>query len=96
MNHGRDPMESLNDLPWSYVGEIHLAGHHRRGDLLIDTHGRHVAAPVLELFESVIDRAPGVPVLLEWDTQLPDWETLWTEAQRIETARRRGLDRRAA
>jgi uncharacterized protein (UPF0276 family) len=96
MNHDRNPMELLDEIPWSSVGEIHLAGHDRRGDLLIDTHGSHVATPVLELFESVIDRAPGVPVLLEWDTQLPDWETLWTEAQRIENARRRGLERRAA
>jgi uncharacterized protein (UPF0276 family) len=96
VNHDRDPMELLDEIPWRSVGEIHLAGHDRRGDLLIDTHGQHVAEPVLELFESVVGRAAGVPVLLEWDTQLPDWETLWCEAQRIESVRRRNLDRRAA
>lgn len=96
VNHARDPMELLDEISWPSVGEIHLAGHDRRGDLLIDTHGQRVAGAVLELFESVIHRAPGVPVLLEWDTQLPDWETLWREAQRIESARRRSLDRQAA
>jgi uncharacterized protein (UPF0276 family) len=96
VNHDRDPMEFLDAIPWSTVQEIHLAGHDRRGDLLIDTHGRHVAEPVLELFANVIHRAPGVPVLLEWDTQLPDWEVLWQEAQRIETARQRALRRHAA
>lgn len=96
VNHGRDPMELLNAIPWASVGEIHVAGHDARGGLLIDTHGCRVAGPVLELFAQVIGRAPDVPVLLEWDTQLPAWETLWHEAQRIETARRRGLARHAA
>ncbi len=96
INHGRDPMELLDAVPWASVGEIHLAGHDRRGGLLIDTHGRRVAEPVLELFTRVIGRAADVPVLLEWDTQLPDWETLWNEAQRIESARRQGLARHAA
>lgn len=96
VNHDRDPMELLDAIPWSKVKEIHLAGHDRRGDLLIDTHGRHVAGPVLELFVSVIDRAADVPVLLEWDTRLPDWEILWQEAQRIETARDGALQRNAA
>ncbi len=96
VNHGRDPMELLDAVPWASVGEIHLAGHDRRGDLLIDTHGRRVAEPVIALFRQVIGRATEAPVLLEWDTQLPDWETLWNEAQRIESARRQGLSRHAA
>lgn len=96
VNHGRDPMELLDAIPWSSVGEIHLAGHDERGGLLIDTHGGCVADPVLELFRRVIGRAPDAPVLLEWDTQLPDWEVLWTEAQRMETARRQSLARHAA
>lgn len=96
VNHGRDPMEFLDEVPWSSVAEIHLAGHDRRGKLLIDTHGAHVAAPVLELFAQVISRAPEAPVLLEWDTQLPSWETLWNEAQRIEATRRNSLRQQAA
>ena len=96
INHGRDPMELLNAIPWASVGEVHLAGHDERGGLLIDTHGRRVAEPVLDLFVQVIGRAPDAPVLLEWDTQLPDWDTLWNEAQRIETARRQALARHAA
>ena len=71
-------------------------GGDERGGLLIDTHGGCVADPVLDLFTQVIGRAPDVPVLLEWDTQLPDWEVLWNEAQRIETARRQALARHAA
>jgi len=96
VNHGRDPMELLDAIPWTAVGEIHLAGHDKRGGLLIDTHGDCVADPVLDLFTQVIHRTPDIPVLLEWDTQLPDWATLWREAQRIETARLQALARHAA
>lgn len=96
VNHDRDPMELLDAIPWSRVEEIHLAGHDHRDGLLIDTHGRHVAGPVLALFENVIRRAPDVPVLLEWDTQVPEWDVLWNEAQRVEAARRQGLSRQAA
>jgi uncharacterized protein (UPF0276 family) len=96
VNHDRDPMELLDAIPWSRVEEIHVAGHDHRDGLLIDTHGRRVAEPVLELFENSIHRAPEVPVLLEWDTQVPGWGVLWNEAQRIEAARRQGLGRQAA
>jgi len=96
VNHDRDPMELLDAIPWSEVEEIHLAGHDHREGLLIDTHGRRVTEPVLELFERVIHRAPEVPVLLEWDTQVPGWDILWNEAQRIEAARQQSLSRQAA
>jgi uncharacterized protein (UPF0276 family) len=96
VNHGRDPMDLLDAIPWASVGEIHLAGHDARGGLLIDTHGGCVAEPVLDLFAQVIGRAPDVPVLLEWDTRLPDWETLWNEAKRIESRRQQSLARHAA
>ncbi len=96
VNHQRDPMELLDAIPWASVGEIHLAGHDRRGDLLIDTHGGKVGEPVLELFTQVMSRAPDVPVLVEWDTRLPDWETLWNETQRIESARQQAIARDAA
>lgn len=96
VNHNRDAMESLDAMPWQRVEEIHLAGHERRGALLIDTHGGCVSAAVIELFKRVVNRAPTVPVLLEWDTQLPNWNTLWNEVRRIEAIRLQALSSRAA
>jgi uncharacterized protein (UPF0276 family) len=96
VNNDRDPMQLLDAIPWQRVEEIHLAGHDARGDLLIDTHGSCVCDEVIELFEGVIDRAPLTPVLLEWDTNLPDWSVLWTEAQRIEATRLQALSRQVA
>lgn len=96
INHERDPMDLLNAIPWQRVAEIHLAGYDIRDGLLIDTHGSCVSTEVIELFESVVDRAPLAPVLLEWDTQIPDWNTLWSEARRIDVIRLRALNRQAA
>lgn len=96
VNNAHDPLHLLDAIPWQRVQEIHLAGHDARGGILIDTHGGCVSDAVIELFECVIDRAPSVPVLLEWDVQLPTWSILWTEAQRLETSRLHALGRKAA
>jgi uncharacterized protein (UPF0276 family) len=96
VNNDHNPMHVLDAIPWRRVEEIHLAGHDTRGKLLIDTHGGPVCKEVIELFEHVIDRAPLTPVLLEWDTRLPGWDELWSEALRIETIRLQALKCQAA
>lgn len=64
------------------MGELHLAGHARDGDLLIDTHGTAVDAAVWELFAHVIARIGPVPTLIEWDTDPPAFHVLMQEAGR--------------
>ena len=49
--------------------------------LLIDTHDREVSDPVWALYEYVLGEAGGVPTLIEWDTNVPDWQTLFAEAK---------------
>ena len=86
VNHGHDPDALLDAMPWTHVREVHLAGHEKRGGLLIDTHGGVVCDEVLNLFLHVALRIPNVPVLFEWDTSLPQWSVVWQEAQRISRA----------
>lgn len=86
-NHDRDAAGLLQEIPWSRVKEIHVAGHARRGRLLVDTHGGPVCSEVVELMELALTRAPCAPVLLEWDTDLPTWDELWREGQRINAIR---------
>jgi uncharacterized protein (UPF0276 family) len=94
-NHGYDARAWLDGFAWQYVEEIHLAGHSRGDELLIDTHGGPVADPVMDLFASVTDRSRGIPVLIEWDTALPPWPVLLAEVRRVE-AERKSLARSAA
>jgi len=46
VNHGAPAAAFLDDIDWSAVGEIHLAGGEPDGDWLIDTHGADVPTRV--------------------------------------------------
>ncbi len=90
-NHATSAEDYLARFPLEAVGEIHLAGHARDQDadgtpLLIDAHDRPVADPVWALYAAVIARTGPLPTLIEWDSDLPDWETLAAEAARAERA----------
>ncbi len=91
VNHNQDAFAQLEAMPWEHVAEIHLAGHEARDGLLIDTHGGPVADAVLDLFTRAIPRLPQLPVLFEWDTQLPPWSEVWQETQRLTNIYQRAL-----
>jgi hypothetical protein len=83
-NVGGDPLAWLRALPAEAVGEIHLAGYHVNDadgvEILIDDHGSPVADPVWTLFEHAVARFAAAPVLIEWDSNLPDLSVLVAEA----------------
>lgn len=85
VNQGIAPDAYLNALCLSSVREIHLAGHlsdpgGAEPALLIDTHDRCVAAPVWALCEDVLRKTGPVPVLIEWDNNIPAFSVLKSEA----------------
>lgn len=73
----------LNDIPSSVVKEIHLAGHTKAaaGELAIDDHSQPVAPDCWHLYRHAIGRFGPVPTLVEWDNNLPDWQTLVGQAK---------------
>lgn len=91
VNHGLAPLDLLDAFPIRHVRQLHLAGHTRDGDLLLDTHAAPVAQPVWDLYVEVLKRCGPVPTLIEWDTDVPAWEVLAGEAQAAQAR----LDRRA-
>ncbi|NDI85937.1 MNIO family bufferin maturase [Undibacterium crateris] len=84
VNHGESAIEALRiyaDLPASTVGEIHLAGHLDAGTCLIDHHGSCVHDQVWNLYQLACQQLSyQVPVLIEWDTDIPDLHVLLEEA----------------
>ncbi len=66
------------------VGEIHLAGYHDTGAIVIDDHGSRVHAPVWQVFEHALRRLGPLPTLVEWDTRLPELPVLLAEAAHAE------------
>ena len=89
-NQGWDARAYIDAFPLDAVGEIHLGGHDTDHDdhgapLLIDSHGRAVADPVWSLLDMTLDRSGPKPLLIEWDTDVPDWPALEAEAARAHT-----------
>ncbi|WP_282119872.1 MNIO family bufferin maturase [Ruegeria atlantica] len=85
------PQDYIDAYPLDNVHEIHLGGHDEDEDdhgrpLLIDSHGREVVDPVWTLLDYVLDRSGSKPVLIEWDTDVPDWSVLRAEADRAQAA----------
>ena len=81
-NHGFDAERYLAAIPAERVFQIHLAGHSRQGELLIDTHDHPVRDEVWALYASALRRLGPVSTLIEWDDRIPELETLAAEAAR--------------
>lgn len=90
-NLGYAPQDYIDAYPLDQVKEIHVGGHDTDADdhgapLLIDSHGCAVVDPVWSLLDVTLSKSGPKPVLVEWDTDVPDWPVLEAEAQRGATA----------
>lgn len=81
-NHHFDPLTYLDAIPTELIGQIHLAGYTDMGTYLFDTHSKEVYPEVWQLFSHLIARAPEVPVLIEWDDDIPEFPRLEEEAKK--------------
>lgn len=84
-NMGIDSRQWMRMFPLDAVAEIHVAGHHQRvlddGRVLkIDDHGSRVSPGVWDLLRQVVTVRGPVPVLVEWDTNIPPLPVLLEEA----------------
>jgi uncharacterized protein (UPF0276 family) len=81
-NHGYDSRAFVDALPLDRVVQIHLAGHDRYPDVIIDTHGAPVCDEVWSLYRYVLERTGPVSTLIEWDQDIPSMEAVMDEADR--------------
>ena len=84
-NLGFDPQTYIHQLPIGHVAEIHIGGREQEasengGALLIDSHGSPVPDQVWALLDYVLAITGARPVLVEWDTDVPDWPVLSADA----------------
>lgn len=85
------PQAYIDAFPIDAVGEIHLGGHDEDQDetgapLLIDSHGKAVVDPVWALLDYTLAKSGPKPLLIEWDTDVPDWSVLSAEIARADAA----------
>lgn len=84
LNAGVDPVAAscrfIDEIDPFSVAEIHLAGYDDSGSLAIDDHGSRVRSPVWRVYRHAIRRLGARPTLIEWDTAIPAFDVLLTEA----------------
>lgn len=90
-NLNLDARAYIDDFPLDAVGEIHLGGHDEDEDdhgapLLIDSHGAEIVDPVWALLDYALERSGARPLLVEWDTDVPEWDILRGETERADAA----------
>ena len=71
VNHGFDALEFLHGVPAQRVRQMHLAGHTRQGECLVDTHDQPVPEEVWKLFTVASQRFPNVATMIERDGNIP-------------------------
>lgn len=83
VNHGFDPQDYLDAVPWDRVVQIHVAGHTEQDDgTILDTHAAAVREEVWALYTIAHARSGGATTILEWDEQIPDFPTTLAEAEK--------------
>jgi uncharacterized protein len=81
-NLGFPSEAELDRFPLDAVRQVHLAGHRRHQDLLLDDHGSAVSEPVWDLYRALIERIGPVPTLIEWENRVPELDVVIDELDR--------------
>jgi uncharacterized protein (UPF0276 family) len=88
VNQGADPFASLAGVPLERVRQIHLAGHSRSGELLVDTHDAPVPDSVWALYAAARARCGPVATMVERDAAIPPLAELLAELEVARTLAR--------
>lgn len=81
-NHRLDPKEYIDALPHDRVVQIHLAGHDNMGTHIIDSHRGKVIDEVWALYRYVIGKAGKISTMIEWDEDVPSFNTVLKEVNK--------------
>lgn len=89
VNHNFNPLMYLQHLPRERVCQIHLAGHTVKDGYLIDTHDNFVCDEVWDLYEWSVKNIGLVSSMIEWDADIPAWDTIEGELNKISSIRKK-------
>jgi len=84
-NHKFDAREFIDQLPIDRTVQIHVAGHKKMREVIIDTHGAPVIEAVYELLEYVLERTTVKGVMLERDQNFPEFDEIIGELDMLRT-----------
>jgi len=75
-------LQWLKQINPQYIRQYHLAGssNHKVDGFVIDDHAVAVTSDVWQIYDAVVRNTSTVPVLIEWDTDIPTWQVLIAQA----------------
>lgn len=82
-NHHFDPFAYIDQLPLERVVQVHVAGHRKENNLIVDTHGAKVIEPVYDLLAYVLKKTEVKAILLERDQLFPRFSSILAELEKI-------------
>jgi uncharacterized protein (UPF0276 family) len=89
INHQYDPKKFIQQLNPKNIAYLHIAGHWQKNrNLIIDSHGENIVNKVWELLDFTYARFGVLPTLLERDNNLPTFEVILKELERIKAAQK--------
>ena len=92
VNHGYDALNFLENMPKERIAYAHIAGHYNEAeDLIVDTHGADVIAPVWQILDHAYKKFGTFPTLLERDFNIPPIATLLQEVEQIHRAQQKAI-----
>jgi len=87
-NHGLDYQDFLDvfldKLDFKAIKQIHLAGAEYHQGIWIDTHSREIGDKTWQVFKKIQETYGPIPTCLEWDNDLPEFNKILKEAEKIE------------
>ena len=84
VNQNFDPKVFIDSIDNKHIAEMHLAGFSTMNNFLFDTHSAPVDQNVWELFKYTLNSKDlkNVPILIEWDNNIPCLKTVMAEAKK--------------
>ena len=82
-NYNYDPYEFIRGIRKDSIGYYHIAGHYKKNDFILDTHGKDVIHEVKELAKFTITGHGWHPILLERDHFVSKLDNLVKELNSI-------------
>lgn len=87
-----NPIDFIKTIPKKSIAQIHLAGFTDMGNFLFDTHAEPVHPEVWNLLESSLDYIPeNVPIMIEWDENVPEFQQLEDELNKVRKIVKKGI-----
>jgi uncharacterized protein (UPF0276 family) len=82
VNHGTDAKLMIRELSKEKIIQLHIAGHDKSDELIIDTHGEDICSDVWDLLKLLGKCRELPPLLIERDNNIPDMNGLLSEVNR--------------